>query len=183
MSYIDPYITGIIQNTDMDPEIPENMPLIQMYALLAKVVGDWTTQEDVHDAWALWQSALTPEHKSIIPFEDLTREVQDYDGPYVKAIHKVAKEANKMVIKYDSNNSGGDWWLTTQDWKNLEDNGWDVAWRDKTFLGAWATEASKGFNNIEDAIEDFQSITGEDADDEGCPCCGPPHQFYIKGEY
>jgi len=28
------------------------------------------------------------------------------------------------------------------------------------------------------AIKEFEAITGEDADDEGCECCGQPHNFY-----
>ena len=32
------------------------------------------------------------------------------------------------VIKYESNNSGGRWWLSDDDWKRLEDAGWVVHW-------------------------------------------------------
>lgn len=31
-------------------------------------------------------------------------------------------------VEYNSNNSGGSWWLTDADWKALEDDGWIVAW-------------------------------------------------------
>lgn len=31
-------------------------------------------------------------------------------------------------ISYDSNNSGGRWWLKDEDWKALEDAGWHVDW-------------------------------------------------------
>lgn len=31
-------------------------------------------------------------------------------------------------VEYDSNNSGGDWWLTDDDWRALEKAGWKVAW-------------------------------------------------------
>lgn len=31
-------------------------------------------------------------------------------------------------VEYDSNNSGGRWWLTDNDWTNLEKAGWVVAW-------------------------------------------------------
>jgi hypothetical protein len=33
-----------------------------------------------------------------------------------------------MQIKYDSNNSGGRWWLSDDDWKALERAGWFVQW-------------------------------------------------------
>lgn len=33
-----------------------------------------------------------------------------------------------MYVEYRSNNSGGKWWLSDQDWKALEDAGWKVEW-------------------------------------------------------
>ena len=33
-----------------------------------------------------------------------------------------------MYVEYDSNNSGGGWWLKTADWQALEDAGWIVHW-------------------------------------------------------
>ncbi len=33
-----------------------------------------------------------------------------------------------MLVKYNSNNSGGDWWLKDEDWYNLEKVGWKVDW-------------------------------------------------------
>jgi hypothetical protein len=33
-----------------------------------------------------------------------------------------------MKVEYSSNNSGGSWWLKTEDWKALEDAGWNVEW-------------------------------------------------------
>lgn len=45
------------------------------------------------------------------------------------------------------------------------------------WLGGLATEASKEFASVEDAIREFESITGQDASAEGCNCCGPPHSF------
>lgn len=36
-----------------------------------------------------------------------------------------------MIVKYDSNNSGGSWWLKDDDWKKLEDAGWKVEWYNK----------------------------------------------------
>jgi hypothetical protein len=31
-------------------------------------------------------------------------------------------------VEYDSNNSGGSWWLDDEDWKKLEAAGWVVEW-------------------------------------------------------
>lgn len=97
-----------------------------------------------------------------------------------------------MRVIYVSNNSGGDWWLTDEDWKKLESAGWKVAWRkdgsfgvkDGRFLGALACEASKEFSNVEAAIDEWEEITGKDPYAEGCSCCGAPHYFReaYKGE-
>jgi len=50
------------------------------------------------------------------------------------------------------------------------------------FLGALAVEATKKFNTIQDALQEFEAVTGEDTSAEGCNCCGPPHSFSWKGE-
>lgn len=33
-----------------------------------------------------------------------------------------------VQLFYDSNNSGGSWWLKDEDWVSLEDAGWIVHW-------------------------------------------------------
>lgn len=65
--------------------------LLGLYALLAMVRGTDTTLEDVHDAWAVWRNATVPDHRSLIPFESLTLEVQELDREYMQAIHEAAK--------------------------------------------------------------------------------------------
>lgn len=90
-----------------------------------------------------------------------------------------------MIFEYDSNNSGGGWWLSDDDWFALEKAGWKVDWRseDKTerWLDALATSATKEFKNIEDAIQEWQGITGKSYYESGCECCGNPH--YISEAY
>lgn len=90
-------------------------------------------------------------------------------------------------VTYSSNNSGGGWWLTDEDWHALEEAGWEVAWRkdmggytdeDGRWLGALATEATRDGLSYNEAIREWESITRQCADDEGCPCCGQPHYFY-----
>jgi len=94
-----------------------------------------------------------------------------------------------MLIRYDSNNSGGRWWLKDKDWKRLEKGGWKVIWANEPFvytadgrhsydkdgfpktrfnkklpkrwLGALASEAFKHFSSPKEAIEEFQQITGD----------------------
>jgi len=92
-----------------------------------------------------------------------------------------------IKVTYDSNNSGGGWWLDEKDWDALEANGWKVHWGNRsskdlkkgeeTWLGALAVKASKEFPSVRDAIIEFEELTGEKATDEGCNCCGPPHTF------
>lgn len=33
-----------------------------------------------------------------------------------------------MYVEYDSNNSGGSWWLKDEHWKALEKAGWKIQW-------------------------------------------------------
>lgn len=98
------------------------------------------------------------------------------------------KQLTKKLYQYSSNNSGGNWWLTDQNWYDLEKAGWKVLWiKDDEFyqkydsdrwLGALAKKAQKEFENLKDAIKEFQEITGLNLTDEGCSCCGYPHTFY-----
>lgn len=93
------------------------------------------------------------------------------------------------TFRYASNNSGGSWWLKDEDWKNLEAKGWKVDWikdlpndsflkgKDGRWLGALAKSATKEFPNLGEAIADFEIITGQDYYDEGCNCCGNPHDI------
>ena len=92
-------------------------------------------------------------------------------------------------VEYSSNNSGGSWWLDDKDWYALEEAGWEVDWirnedrlfkdNDPTrFLGALATSAKRYGLSLKMAKAEFEDITGANADDDGCSCCGQPHSFY-----
>jgi hypothetical protein len=97
----------------------------------------------------------------------------------------------QMKIKYSSNNSGGSWWLNDKQWLALEAAGWKVRWiKDDTsgvharegtiierWLGALATTAFREGLSLEEAIEEWERVTGEGAAEEGCACCGRPHYF------
>lgn len=41
-----------------------------------------------------------------------------------------------FVVEYDSNNSGGSWWLKDEDWAALEKAGWYVQWLGLSFCHA-----------------------------------------------
>lgn len=99
-----------------------------------------------------------------------------------------------MKVTYDSNNSGGSWWLTDQNWLDLEAAGWQVNWyqykrafsgrpyKDGRFLRALASSASREGLSLRAAIAEWEDVTGERASALGCPCCGPPHSFEFEGD-
>jgi hypothetical protein len=70
------------------PGIDED--LLDLYSLLVLVQGVNTTLRDVHDAWSVWKNPIRPDHKSLIPFGDLSPEVQELDRKYADAIITVA---------------------------------------------------------------------------------------------
>lgn len=103
-------------------------------------------------------------------------------------------ESNQdMVVWYSTNNSGGEWWLSDEDWKALEAAGWEVDWvtnwepqmhlippsKDGRWLGTLARDAFRHGLSLEEAIAEWERITGQLSTEEGCPCCGPPHNFHF----
>lgn len=97
-----------------------------------------------------------------------------------------------MKVEYSSNNSGGEWWLTDENWLALEKAGWVVDWfreqegkafptdADGRWLGALASVATKeGATSLEEAAREWEEITGASATDAGCACCGQPHNFTL----
>lgn len=82
----------------MTDRLAERLPtcpagLLELYVLLALVKGRETTLQDVHNAWSVWTAELRPNHRSLIPFDDLTAEVQELDRKYMDAIHAAAGES------------------------------------------------------------------------------------------
>lgn len=96
-----------------------------------------------------------------------------------------------MYVEYDSNNSGGSWWLTDQNWLDLEKEGWEVRWfKDDEYhqsqgdgerwLGALASSAIKrNAKSLGEAIAEWERVTGESSNALGCSCCGTPHSFTV----
>jgi hypothetical protein len=99
-----------------------------------------------------------------------------------------------VYTEYDSNNSGGDWWLTDENWQALEEADWKVRWvRDNPdwykgadrWLGALARSATRELP-LREAIAEWERVTGLDSSALGCSCCGTPHSFTEydeEGEY
>jgi hypothetical protein len=91
MNYLDQIAVEIHRAADGDAEIdPDDLPLYRIYAVLALAKGTKVTAEDVHDAWSAWRADTQPDHRSIVPFEELSPRVQSMDEPYVAAIRRVA---------------------------------------------------------------------------------------------
>jgi len=93
-----------------------------------------------------------------------------------------------VKVEYSSNNSGGGWWLTDQNWLDLEAAGWKVDWvkddefhqrygETDRFLGALATRATREGLSLADTVAEWERVTGEYAGASGCSCCGVPHNF------
>ena len=90
------------------------------------------------------------------------------------------------TVTYSSNNSGGYWWLKDDDWLALEAAGWKVDWvadnprfgTGDRWLGALAMRATREGLTLRESVEEWEEITGQNAADQGCNCCGSPHDFY-----
>jgi hypothetical protein len=80
-----------------------------------------------------------------------------------------------MKIRYTGSFYGGSGWLSDEEWGNLEVAGWVVEW------DAYPRCAIKEFDNVGDAIREFEKVTGEDASKEVCSCCGGIHSFWWQG--
>ncbi len=72
------------------PDCPND--LLKFYTLLVLTTGKETTLENVHDAWSIWQNTINPEHRSLVPFKNLTKPVQELDELYCQAIIETANE-------------------------------------------------------------------------------------------
>lgn len=75
-----------------DDGVPLNAGPYFFYAVLAFSKGQKATAEDVHDAWSAWKDHIGEAHPSLLPFNELSREVQQLDEPFMKAIHIVARK-------------------------------------------------------------------------------------------
>ena len=89
MTYINKIRLALDKELNMSDSEYED--LLDVYALLVLIVGENCTNEHIHDAWSVWQNNTDPEHRSLITFNQLTKEVQDLDEPYRQAVIKVAK--------------------------------------------------------------------------------------------
>jgi len=85
-NYVELIRQEVIEKTDLRSE---ERQLIDLYSLLALIKPGQVTMKDVHDAWSVWMNNKNPEHKSLIYFERLTKEVQLLDREYMEAINLI----------------------------------------------------------------------------------------------
>ncbi|WP_456114847.1 DUF7701 domain-containing protein [Rubrobacter aplysinae] len=91
MNYIDQIAEQIKQALPKDLYPNEDSELLfRLYAVLALTLGQKVEAKDVHDAWSAWMSQSNPAHESIVPFANLSANVQAQDEPFVDAIRKVS---------------------------------------------------------------------------------------------
>ena len=67
------------------------VPFYTQLVLTALPLNIEITDEMVHDAWsvAIYNKDDTDFHRSMIPFNNLTKEIQDLDNPYVEKLNEV----------------------------------------------------------------------------------------------
>lgn len=73
-----------------------------------------------------------------------------------------------MKVIYDSNNSGGSFWIDADDIAKMEAAGW----KHLRYM-TWVLEA----DSVDDAKWAWADLLNMDPDAIGCECCGPPHNF------
>lgn len=89
---------------ELNKHIKVGKGLQNVYSLLVLIKGEETTLKDVHDAWAVninqtWDFEQYGNHRSMIPFDELPKLIQDKDQAYVDAIHKTAKALKERGFK------------------------------------------------------------------------------------
>lgn len=91
MTYLRDIAGAIRSEVDVD-RLPtgDTDLLFDLYAVLALIRGVDTTRRDVHEAWVAWMLGEGEHHPSMVPFVDLSPEVQAEDEPFVRAIRTVA---------------------------------------------------------------------------------------------
>lgn len=88
-TYIDVLADAIREHTPTDllPDDADDLrQLFRLYALIGLAKGEAVEIRDVHDAWSVWMLERGEDHKSLVPFDELSGEVQDEDRPFRDAI-------------------------------------------------------------------------------------------------
>lgn len=76
----------VVELEAVGSRVPQRPDLLDLYTLLLLSKGDSVTKKDVHDAWAVRQVRIRPDHHSLIPYGQLEQDTQARDDKYVQAI-------------------------------------------------------------------------------------------------
>ena len=76
-------------------ELSEELPEVLFFNYLSLAcasasTGTPITNEEIHDAWSIWKNTVDNTHASIIPYNQLSIEIQELDAPYTDAINRAA---------------------------------------------------------------------------------------------
>ena len=66
--------------------------LLDLYTLLVLVKGTECSTEDVHDAWAVARQRERPDHRDLVPFDQLEESIATFDIPFRDAIRTAARQ-------------------------------------------------------------------------------------------
>lgn len=95
MTYIDQasaaLVAALAEHCGKDEDAGITMSLFDVYLLLVLTSGEDVTPKQVHDVWAIAEWYTRPDHRSIVPFDQLAPEVQALDQPFVDAIQAAAR--------------------------------------------------------------------------------------------
>lgn len=92
MTYLDHLAVRIRDQVPEAQRGETELGLFRLYAVLALAKGGAVEPSDVHNAWAAWMQERDPDHDALRPFDQLDRETQDADSPFVAAIRAVAAQ-------------------------------------------------------------------------------------------
>jgi hypothetical protein len=91
------YVDTIV--AQLEPLLDDcDIDLLRLFALLVLVKDEDTTEEDVHDAWSVWRTASNPKHSCLVPFDDLTPDVQAVYTRYAEAVRAVARAMAQPAV-------------------------------------------------------------------------------------
>jgi hypothetical protein len=96
--YLDEIAKAIRSRVPSDRMPDENATdLFLIYASLVRAKGTDITDSDIHDAWAAWMAKRDPTHESLVPFDQLSPEIQSEDAPFGTAARSAAAEFRRTL--------------------------------------------------------------------------------------